>query len=138
MLLTFIASMNSAASPSATNTPTAISTLVVCLMCSSKHLRRQYEIEPQHGERGMHHGAGGGAAHAYGGRHGIVAFEYRAPGCDETERHTLYYAVQHVLEHIHSGLHLRPECTLIDAKQTATDQMAAQDTDRAEARRQQR
>src|SRR3569623_3272066 len=108
MLLTFIASMNSAASPSATNTPTAISTLVVCLMCSSKHYRRQYDIEPQHGERGMHHGAGGGAAHAFGGGHGIVTIAYRDPGSDETERHTLYKAVQHDHEHVHSGQHLRP------------------------------
>src|SRR3569832_157222 len=137
MLLTFIASTNSAANPSATNTPTQISSVFDCFISITEHKSRQHEIEAKHGERRVHNGAGGRAAHTLGRRHGIIPFIYRDPRGDETAHRALDDTVHHVLVQIHARLHLRPEGAVVHAQQAHADEIAAHHTDRAEDRREQ-
>src|SRR3569833_3844213 len=106
MLLTFIASTNSAANPSATNTPTQISSVFDCFISITEHYSRQHEIEAKHGERRVHDGAGGRAAHTLGRRRGIIPFIYRDPRGGETERRALDDTVHHVLVRRDARLHL--------------------------------
>jgi len=68
----------------------------------------------------------------------LVPLVERDEGAGDAEHHALDDAVADVVPGVDPALHLRPECAGVDADHQHTDDVAAEDTDGREHRRQQR
>src|SRR6185437_6287543 len=123
---TFNASTSSAAKPAVTKAPNQRSIVVLSIVFvglgevarlafAAQHERCEHEVQGEDRERGAHHGAGGRARHALGGRRRVVAFESGDDGDGNSEHEALHDAVQHIIPEVHRRLHLRPEGAVVHA-----------------------
>src|SRR5512134_3339362 len=132
-----------ASRPSSTNRPTSVSILLRPIAHSvltrrAEHQRGEHEIEAEYCQRGDDDRAGRRLRHALGRRLGLVSLVERDERAGEAEHHALDDAVADVVPPVDPVLHLRPERAGVDADHQRADDVAAEDTDGREHRRQQR